>query len=74
MEGSLSPDPLPRPELPRKRPSRTAYVRYVKAMHAWASRLNVVPEVIEYYFWAEAAKPDSPLWTACRAQHDPEFP
>lgn len=65
---------LTRPADYRPRPDSTAYVRYVKAMHAWASRLNVIPEVIEYYLWAEAAKPDSPLWTACRAQHGSEFP
>ena len=46
-----------------------AYVRFVKAMHAWASRLDVLPEVIEYYLWAEAGKSGSLLWAACEARH-----
>ena len=29
---------------------------YVKAMHAWATRLEVLPEAIEYYLWDEANK------------------
>jgi hypothetical protein len=56
---------LVRPESYRPRPDSSAYVQYVKTMHAWAAKLNVLPEVIEYYLWAEAAKSGSPLWPTC---------
>lgn len=60
---------LVRPADYRPRPDSTAYVQYVRAMHAWASRLEVLPEVIEYYLWEEASKSGSLLWAACEAQH-----
>jgi hypothetical protein len=63
-----------RPESYRPRPDSSAYVHYVKTMHAWAAKLNVLPEVIEYYLWAEAAKSGSPLWPTCQAQHALDFP
>ena len=47
---------------------------YVKAMHAWASRLEVLPEAIEYYLWDEANKSGSPLWDVCQKQHGLDFP
>jgi hypothetical protein len=53
---------LVRPADYRPRPDSTTYVRYVTAMHTWASHLDVLPEVIEYYLWAEASKSGSPLW------------
>ena len=65
---------LVRPESYRPRPDSSAYVQYVKTMHAWAAKLNVLPEVIEYYLWAEAAKSGSPLWPTCQAQHALDFP
>jgi hypothetical protein len=65
---------LVRPGSYRPRPDTGAYVQFVKAMHAWASQLNVLPEVIEYYLWAEAGKSCSPLWTTCMAQHALDFP
>jgi hypothetical protein len=65
---------LVRPADYRPRPDSTAYARYVKTMHAWASQLTVLPEVIEYYLWDEASKPGSPLWPACQAQHALYFP
>jgi Putative 8-oxoguanine DNA glycosylase OGG-like protein len=65
---------LVRPADYRPRPDSTAYVLYVKAMHAWASQLKVLPEVIEYYLWTEASKRGSPLWPACQAQHALNFP
>ena len=55
---------LVRPDDYRPRPDSTAYARYVKTMHTWASKLDVLPEAIEYYLWAEASKRGSPLWTA----------
>jgi hypothetical protein len=58
---------LVRPGSYRPRPDSSAYARYVKTMHAWATKLNVLPEVIEYYLWAEAARSDSPLWRTCQA-------
>lgn len=60
---------LARPSDYRPRPDSNAYAQFVKAMHAWASRLDVLPEVIEYYLWDEASKPGSLLWRACQAQH-----
>ena len=71
---------LVRPADYRPRPDSTAYVQYVKAMHAWASQLNVLatvdvlPEVIEYYLWREGSEPGSSLWAACQAQHNLNFP
>jgi hypothetical protein len=65
---------LTRPADYRPRPDSTAYVRYVKAMHAWAFRLEVLPEVIEYYLWAEASESGSPLWISCLALHGRNFP
>ena len=65
---------LMRPADYRPRPDSAAYARYVKAMHMWASRLEVLPDVIEYYLWIEASRPGSPLWTACLAQHGQAFP
>ena len=65
---------LVRPESYRPRPDSSAYVQYVKTMHAWAAKLNVLPEVIEYYLWAEAAKSGSLLWPTCQAQHALDFP
>ena len=47
---------------------------YVTAMHAWASRLEVLPEAIEYYLWDEANKSGSPLWDVCQKQHGLDFP
>jgi hypothetical protein len=77
VDGTLAADRLPAAcparELP-PRPDSSAYVQYVKTMHAWAAKLNVLPEVIEYYLWAEAAKSGSPLWPTCQAQHALEFP
>jgi hypothetical protein len=58
----------------RPRPDSSAYVQYVNTMHARAAKLNVLPEVIEYYLWAEATKSGSPLWPACQAQHALDFP
>jgi hypothetical protein len=65
---------LVRPADYRPRPDSTAYVLYAKAMHAWASQLKVLPEVIEYYLWNEASKRGSLLWPACQAQHALNFP
>jgi hypothetical protein len=65
---------LVRPESYRPRPDSGAYLQFVKTMHAWAAKLNVLPEVIEYYLWAEAAKSGSPLWPTCLAQHAIDFP
>lgn len=65
---------LVRPESYRPRPDSTAYAQFVAAMHAWAGKLGVLPEAIEYYLWAQAATPDSALWAACQAQHALEFP
>jgi hypothetical protein len=56
---------LVRPSDYRPRPDSTAYDQYVMAMHAWASELDVLPEVIEYYLWNQASRVDSPLWSAC---------
>lgn len=64
---------LARPGDYRPRPDSGAYARFVKAMHAWASRLGVLPEVIEYYLWVEAGK-SGLLWAACQTQHDLNFP
>jgi hypothetical protein len=58
----------------RPRPDSTAYMRYVKAMHAWAVPLEVLPEVIEYYLWDEASESGSPLWASCLALHGQNFP
>jgi len=63
-----------RPESYRPRPDSAAYVQFVKTMHAWAARLNVLPEVIEHYLWAEAGEPGSPLWTTSQSQHALDFP
>jgi hypothetical protein len=65
---------LVRPADYRPRPDSAAYVRYVEVMHAWASRLKVLPEAIEYYLWDEASKPESPLWAACLTRHGQSFP
>jgi hypothetical protein len=65
---------LARPGDYRPRPDSKAYVRFVKAVHAWASRLDVLPEGIEYYLWAEAGKSGSRLWAACQTQHGQNFP
>ena len=65
---------LVRPQGYRPRLDSSAYVQYAKTMHAWAAKLNVLPEVIEYYLWAEAAKSGSPLWPTCQAQHALDFP
>ena len=65
---------LARPTGYRPRPDSTAYVHYVKAMHAWAFRLEVLPEVIEYYLWNEASKSGSLLWEACLALHGQNLP
>lgn len=65
---------LARPGSYRPRPDSRSYVQFVKAMHAWASRLGVLPEVIEYYLWAEADKSGSPLWAESQAQHALNFP
>lgn len=65
---------LVRPADYRPRPDSSAYVQYVKAVHAWACELKVLPEVIEYYLWDEASKPGSPLWPVCQAQHSLNFP
>ena len=42
---------LVRPESYRPRPDSSAYVQYVKTMHAWAAKLNVLPEVIVNGHW-----------------------
>lgn len=63
---------LVRPEGYRPRPDSGAYAHYVKTMHAWADKLNVLPEVIEYYLWTEAG--ESPLWAECTVQHAQDFP
>lgn len=63
-----------RPESYRPRPDPEAYARFVTMMHAWADRLDVTAEVIEYYLWTEAGKPDSALWKACMTQRDLDFP
>jgi hypothetical protein len=65
---------LSRPASYRPRPDSEAYARYVKTMHAWAARLGVLPEVIEYYLWDEVGEPGSPLWAECVAQHTLHFP
>lgn len=65
---------LVRPQSYRPRPDSSTYVQYVKTMHAWAAKLNVLPEVIEHYLWAEAAKSGSPLWPTCQGQHALDFP
>jgi hypothetical protein len=65
---------LVRPGSYRPRPDSSSYVRFVKAMHAWAAELKVLPETIEHYLWTEAAKSDSPLWPTCQAQHALDFP
>jgi 8-oxoguanine DNA glycosylase-like protein len=65
---------LLRPADYRPRPDSIAYMQYVKAMHAWASQLKVIPEVIEYYLWSEGSRPGSPLWTACEVKHSACFP
>ena len=65
---------LVRPANYRPRPDSAAYERYVSAMHAWASALDVLPEAIEYYLWDEADKSGSPLWSTCQAQHALHFP
>jgi 8-oxoguanine DNA glycosylase-like protein len=65
---------LSRPASYRPRPDSEVYARYVKTMHAWAASLDVLPEIIEYYLWNEAAKCGSPLWEACADQHDRHFP
>jgi hypothetical protein len=65
---------LARPADYRPRPDSTAYVRYVKALHAWAFCLEVLPEVIEYYLWAEASGSGSQLWAACLALYGENFP
>lgn len=65
---------LVRPADYRPRPDSMAYAQYVRAMHAWASCLGVLPEVIEYYLWDEASKSGSPLWPTCQAQHALNFP
>ena len=65
---------LVRPEGYRPRPDSSAYARFVATIHAWAAKLGVLPEVIEYYLWAEAATPDSALWAACKAEHALDFP
>jgi hypothetical protein len=63
-----------RPASYRPRPDSEAYAQYVRAMHEWATRLDVRPEVIEYYLWSEAGEPGSPLWAECVAQHTLHFP
>jgi hypothetical protein len=63
---------LVRPGGYRPHPDSGAYAHYVKTMHAWADKLNVLPEVIEYYLWTEVGK--SPLWAECAAQHAQAFP
>ena len=65
---------LVRPADYRPRPDSAAYERYVNAMHAWASALDILPEVIEYYFWDEADKSGSPLWSTCQVQHAQHYP
>jgi hypothetical protein len=65
---------LVRPADYRPRPDSAAYERYVNAMHAWASALDILPEAIEYYFWDEADKSGSPLWSTCQVQHAQHFP
>jgi hypothetical protein len=65
---------LVRPANYRPRPDSAAYERYVSAMHAWASALDVLPEAIEYYLWDKADKSGSPLWSTCQAQHALHFP
>lgn len=65
---------LVRPASYRPRPDAGAYVQFVRAMHAWAGKLNVLPEVIEYYLWTETGQSDSPLWRTCRAQHTLDLP
>jgi hypothetical protein len=65
---------LVRPQSYRPRPDSGAYVHFVKTMHAWAAELKVLPEVIEYYLWTEAAESDSPLWLTCQTQHALDFP
>jgi hypothetical protein len=59
---------LVRPADYRPRPDATAYAQFVATIHAWAAKLGVLPEVIEYYLWTEAATPNSALWAACQAQ------
>jgi hypothetical protein len=49
---------LVRPGSYRPRPDSSAYVRFIKTMHAWAAELKVLPEVIEYYLWL---RPRSPI-------------
>jgi hypothetical protein len=66
---------LVRPASYRPRPDSGAYERYVKTMHAWAARLKVLPEVIEYYLWREAAgQRGSRLWEECVDQHARHWP
>lgn len=65
---------LLRPADYRPRPDSEAYARFVSAMHAWATRLNVLPEVIEYYLWREVGNSASSLWKACKAQYLINFP
>ena len=43
-------------------------------LYAWAAKLYVLPEVIEYYLWSEAGKSGSALREARRVQHDLGFP
>jgi hypothetical protein len=64
---------LVRPDSYRPRPDSKSYARFVKAMHKWAAKLNVSPEVIEYYFWDEVSKDPSALWKACVAQYGFDF-
>ena len=66
--------PLVRPAGYRPRPDSAAYKRYVSAMHAWASALEVLPEAIEYYLWDNPDKSDPPLWSTCQAQYALHFP
>jgi hypothetical protein len=65
---------LVRPVGYRARPDSEAYARYVRTMHAWAARLDVRAEVIEYYLWSEAGKRGSQLWAECEAQYTLHFP
>jgi hypothetical protein len=65
---------LVRPASYRPCPDCEAYAWYVTTMHAWAARLNVLPEVIEYYLWREAGKRSSRLWAECVDQHKRHWP
>ncbi|MGD0639043.1 MAG: hypothetical protein ABSA72_13495 [Nitrososphaerales archaeon] len=65
---------LARPSSYRPRPDSEAYARFVKTMHKWAAKLNVSPEVIEYYLWDKGSRNPSALWKACVDQNDFDFP